>query len=307
MPIEVFGLDYAFLPKNEILSFEEFVRLIRIFTPLGLEKIRITGGEPLLRKDLPKLIEMINEIDGIQDIALTSNGSLVKALASDLKKAKLRRITISLDSLDDDRFTLMNGIGFKVQPILDGIEKAAEVGLPVKINMVVKKGVNEQDILPMARYFKEKGHTLRFIEFMDVGTTNGWKLDQVVPSKQIVEMIHSEMPLEPIEPNYNGEVATRFRYAGTRTEIGLISSVTQAFCSTCTRARLSTDGFLYTCLFASKGLDLRTPLRTGATDHEIEQLIREVWSKRDGHYSEIRLNHTSELQKNKKEMSYLGG
>lgn len=307
MPANIFDADYRFLAEDKLLTFEELARLVTIFSKLGVEKIRITGGEPLLRKELPKLIKMINQIDGIEDIALTSNGSLVKKFAKELKRANLQRITISLDSLDDERFSLMNGIGFKVQPILDGIEAASQAGLPIKINMVVRKGVNEQDILPMAKYFKQQGHILRFIEFMDVGNSNGWKLDQVIPSKQIIDLIHAEMPLEPVDANYYGEVASRYKYKGTSTEIGLISSVTQAFCSTCTRARLSAEGFLYTCLFASTGHDLRTPLRAGANDLELEQIIRRIWNLRNDHYSEIRLNDTPELHKNKVEMSHIGG
>lgn len=307
MPAEIFGADYAFLEKNKLLSFEELTRLTDIFTNLGVEKIRLTGGEPLMRGELHKLITMINEIDGVQDIALTTNGSLLAKKASALKLAGLNRVTVSLDSLDDSRFALMNGVGYKVKSVLDAIETAAEAGLPIKINMVVKKGSNESDILPMARYFKEKGHTLRFIEFMDVGNTNGWKLDQVLPSRAIMEMIHAEMSLEPIESNYYGEVASRYRYVGTDVEIGLISSVTQAFCATCTRARLSAEGRFYTCLFASDGVDLRTPIREGADDAALEQLIRDTWLKREDRYSEIRLSHTPSAGIKKAEMSYLGG
>ncbi|MBP1155618.1 MULTISPECIES: GTP 3',8-cyclase MoaA [unclassified Paenibacillus] len=307
MPAEIFGAGYAFLEKNKLLSFEELTRLTDIFTRLGVKKIRLTGGEPLMRGELQRLITMINGVEGIEDIALTTNGSLLAKHASALKTAGLRRVTVSLDSLDDERFALINGVGYKVSSVLDGIDAAAQAGFPVKINMVVKKGSNESDILPMSRYFKEKGHTLRFIEFMDVGNTNGWKLDQVVPSRAIVEMINAEMPLEPVEANYYGEVASRYRYAGTDVEIGVISSVTQAFCSTCTRARLSAEGRLYTCLFASEGLDLRTPLRDGASDTELEQLIRDTWQKREDRYSEVRLSHTSSTGIKKAEMSYLGG
>jgi cyclic pyranopterin phosphate synthase len=307
MPAEIFGPGYRFMEKDKLLTFEEMVRLTQIFTKLGVEKIRLTGGEPLLREELPKLISMINAVKGVKDIALTTNGSRLAKAAPLLKEAGLNRVTVSLDSLDDARFASINGVGFSVRPILDGIDAAAKAGFAIKINMVVKKGSNEEDILPMARYFKEKGHTLRFIEFMDVGNSNGWKLDQVVPSRDIVAAIHAEMPLEPIDANYYGEVASRYRYAGTQQEIGLISSVTHAFCATCTRARLSAEGRLFTCLFASEGTDLRAPLRDGASDAEMEELIRSVWVKRSDRYSEDRLSQTPGLKTVKAEMSYLGG
>ncbi|WP_323958378.1 GTP 3',8-cyclase MoaA [Brevibacillus composti] len=239
MPAEIFGPDYPFLPQHKLLSFEEITRLTGIFTSLGVEKIRITGGEPLMRRNLADLIRMIRQVDGVRDIAMTTNGSLLARHAEELKAAGLDRVTVSLDSLDDERFGRINGRGYRVEQILEGIEAAAAAGLGVKINMVVQRGVNDQDILPMARYFREKGHILRFIEFMDVGNSNGWKLDQVVPSREIIRMIHAEMPLEPVNPNYYGEVASRYRYAGTEQEIGLISSVTQAFCSV---ARNGTNG-----------------------------------------------------------------
>lgn len=308
MPAEIFGPDFAFLPQHKLLSFEELARLTRIFASLGVTKIRITGGEPLMRKDLPTLIRLIREVEGVHDIAMTTNGSLLARHARALKDAGLDRVTVSLDSLDDERFGKINGRGYRVADVLRGIEAAAEAGLGIKLNMVVQRGVNDQDILPMARYFREQKHTLRFIEFMDVGNSNGWKLDQVVPSSQIVRMIHEEMPLEPVDPNYFGEVATRYRYVGEETEIGLISSVTQAFCSTCTRARLSAEGKLYNCLFASTGDDLRTPLREGKSDEEIRELIRTLWAKRDDRYSEVRLNATPGLkQRAKVEMSHIGG
>lgn len=307
MPAEIFGADFPFLDKSKLLSFEEITRLVRVFQELGVEKVRITGGEPLLRKELHVLIHKIGQISGIQDIALTTNGSLLKKHAINLKKNHLNRVTVSLDSLDDERFAQMNGVGHKVQPVLDGIEAAHKAGFPVKINMVVKKGFNEQDILPMAAYFKKKGHILRFIEYMDVGNSNGWKLDQVYSNKQIRDLIHQTMPLEPIDPNYFGEVANRYRYQGTDTEIGFISSVTNPFCSSCTRARLSAEGMLYTCLFASQGHDLRTPLRDGINDEELKHLISELWRLRDDHYSEERLKNTKELKKKKIEMSHIGG
>lgn len=308
MPAEIFGPDFQFLPQDKLLSFEEITRLTEIFTSLGVEKIRITGGEPLMRKNLPRLIEMISQVEGVKDIAMTTNGSLLAQHAQALKEAGLHRVTVSLDSLDVGRFGQMNGRGYQVEAILHGIEVAAELGLNVKINMVVQRGVNDQDILPMARYFRQQGHILRFIEFMDVGNSNGWRLDQVVPSSEIVEMIHAEMPLEPIDPNYYGEVASRYRYRGTEQEIGFISSVTQAFCSTCTRARLSAEGKLYTCLFASNGEDLRDPLRSGFSDDQLKALIADIWGRREDRYSEERLKHTTGLPERKKvEMSHIGG
>lgn len=308
MPAEIFGSDYVFLQQSKLLSFEEITRLTRIFTSLGVEKIRITGGEPLMRRNLPTLISLIRQVEGVRDIAMTTNGSLLAQHAAELKEAGLDRVTVSLDSLDNERFGKMNGRGFQVETIIQGIDAAAEAGLGVKINMVVQRGVNDQDVLPMAAFFREKGHTLRFIEFMDVGNSNGWKLEQVVPSQEIAELIHSEMLLEQIEPNYFGEVASRYRYAGTNKEIGLISSVTQAFCSTCTRARLSAEGKLYTCLFASVGEDLRDPLRAGKSDDEIREQIQEIWHKRDDRYSEVRLRNTPGLPaRSKVEMSHIGG
>lgn len=308
MPAEIFGPDFEFLPQHKLLSFEEITRLTNIFTSLGVGKIRITGGEPLMRKNLPDLIRMIWQVEGVQDIAMTTNGSLLARHAQALKDAGLDRVTVSLDSLDNERFGQLNGRGYQVETVLNGIRVAAEVGLSIKINMVVQRGVNDQDILPMARYFREQGHTLRFIEFMDVGNSNGWKLDQVVPSSEIVRMIHEEMPLEAIDPNYFGEVASRYRYVGSDQEIGLISSVTQAFCSTCTRARLSAEGKMYNCLFASTGEDLREPLRAGHSDEEIKEQIRSIWERRDDRYSEERLKETPGLAKRSKvEMSHIGG
>jgi cyclic pyranopterin phosphate synthase len=307
MPAEIFGPDYRFLPQKELLSFEEITRLTQAFVSLGVEKIRITGGEPLMRKDLPLLIQMLNQVDGVRDIAMTTNGSLLAKNIDKLKAAGLQRVTISLDSLDEERFGQMNGKGYSISSVLEGIKAAEEAGLKVKINMVVQKGINEKDILPMARYFKGTGHILRFIEFMDVGNTNGWKLDQVVPSKRILEVINEEMPLEPVDPNYYGEVATRYRYKGAEEEIGFISSVTQAFCSSCTRSRISAAGQVYTCLFASKGVDLRTPIRDGISDSGLRDIIAGVWNTRDDRYSEERLSHTSDLDRKKVEMSHIGG
>jgi cyclic pyranopterin phosphate synthase len=308
MPAEIFGPDYPFLTQDKLLSFDEMSRWIRIFTSLGVEKIRITGGEPLMRPNVSRFISMIRDIPEIRDIAMTTNGSLLKKYAKELKEAGLHRVTISLDSLDDRIFGQMNGKGYKVEGVLQGIEAASEAGLGVKINMVIQRGVNEQEILPMARYFREKGHTLRFIEYMDVGNSNGWKMDQVVSSKAIHQMIHEESPLEPVDPHYYGEVATRYRYRDTSGEIGFISSVTQAFCSTCTRARISAEGRLYTCLFASKGTDLRSPLREGLSDEALYDLARSVWEKREDRYSEERLIVTKDVAKTQKvEMSHIGG
>lgn len=305
MPKEVFGRDYQFLDREELLTFEEIVRLARIFAGHGVEKIRLTGGEPLLRRDIERLIEMLARIPGL-DLTLTTNGSSPPKKARALKAAGLKRITVSLDSLDDAVFKTMNDVDFPVERVLEFVEASAAVGLtPVKINMVVKRGVNEHSILPMARYFREAGHILRFIEYMDVGHTNGWRMDDVVPAAEIVAMIDSEMPLEPTMPNYPGEVANRWHYRGGSGEIGVIASVTQAFCRTCTRARLSAVGSLYTCLFAVKGYDLRKLLRGGASDAEISRAIASVWTRRADRYSEIRTSATVGLPK--VEMSYIGG
>ena len=261
MPRDVFGPDYKFLARDQLLSFEEIVRLARLFTGHGVEKVRLTGGEPLLRKNIEHLIEMLADMPGL-DLTLTTNGSLLAKKARSLKAAGLRRVTVSLDSLDDAVFRRMNDADFPVADVLNGIDAAAAAGLaPIKINMVVKRGVNVESVLPMARYFKGSGHIVRFIEFMDVGHTNGWRMDDVVPSAEIVRMIGERMPLEPVDPNYRGEVAERWRYRDGSGEIGVISSVTQAFCRTCTRACLSTEGVLYTCLFATAGYDLRGMLR----------------------------------------------
>ena len=305
MPKEVFGSDHQFLERSQILTFEEITRLARIFVGHGVRKIRLTGGEPLVRKDLHLLVAMLSEISAL-DITLTTNGSLLARQAQALKEAGLKRISVSLDSLDDATFKAMNDVDFPVQKVIEGMDAAAAAGLgPIKVNMVVKRGLNESSILPMARFFREKGYILRFIEFMDVGHTNGWRLNDVVPAKEIVKMISAEMPLEPLDPNYQGEVAERWRYKDGSGEIGVIASVTQAFCGTCTRARLSAEGKLYTCLFAIKGFDLRDMLRSGATDAEISQAVARVWGKRDDRYSEIRSENTVSLPK--VEMSHIGG
>ncbi|MGA5662421.1 GTP 3',8-cyclase MoaA [Bacillus bombysepticus] len=307
MPEEIFGPDYSFLSNDKILSFDEIERITRIFVSLGVRKLRITGGEPLLRRGLPKLIERLNKIDGVEDIGLTTNGSLLKKFAPDLYKAGLSRVTVSLDSLEEERFFYLNGNRSKVQMVLEGIQAAAEVGMKIKINMVVQKGKNEQDILQMAQYFKENKHILRFIEYMDVGNYNGWDLKEVVSKQEIVDTIHQVMPLERIEENYSGEVATRYRYIGSDEEIGIISSVTDSFCSSCTRARISAEGKLYTCLFASKGNDLRELLRSEHTDEDIKDLVRDIWNNREDRYSDERLNHTNKKTMPKIEMSHIGG
>ena len=305
MPKEVFGSEYQFLHRDQILTFEEITRLARLFTSHGVGKIRLTGGEPLVRRDVPRLVAMLNEIPDL-DLTLTTNGSLLKRFARPLRDAGLRRVTVSLDSLDDETFKKMNDVDFPVSKVLEGMDAAAQAGLgPVKVNMVVKRGLNETSILPMARFFREKGYILRFIEYMDVGHTNGWRLDDVVPAAEIVRTISAEMPLEPADPNYTGEVAERWRYTDGGGEIGVIASVTQAFCHTCTRARLSAEGKLYTCLFGIKGHDFRALLRDGATDEEILQKIAQVWGKRTDRYSEIRSENTIDLPK--VEMSHIGG
>ncbi|AYF83566.1 GTP 3',8-cyclase MoaA [Bacillus cereus] len=307
MPEEIFGPDYSFLSNDKILSFDEIERITRIFVSLGVRKLRITGGEPLLRRGLPKLIERLHKIDGVEDIGLTTNGSLLKKFAPDLYKAGLSRVTVSLDSLEEERFFYLNGNRSKVQRVLEGIQAAAEVGMKIKINMVVQKGKNEQDILQMAQYFKENRHILRFIEYMDVGNYNGWDLKEVVSKQEIVNTIHKVMPLERIEANYSGEVATRYRYIGSDEEIGIISSVTDSFCSSCTRARISAEGKLYTCLFASKGNDLRELLRSEHTDEDITDVVRDIWNNREDRYSDERLNHTNKKTIPKIEMSHIGG
>jgi cyclic pyranopterin phosphate synthase len=305
MPKEIFGKDYQFLPRAEILTFEEIERLVRIFVSLGVEKIRLTGGEPLVRRDLERLVEKLARI-GDLDLTLTTNGSLLAQKARALADAGLRRVTVSLDSLDDATFKRMNDSDFPVAKVLAGIEAAQAVGLaPIKINMVTKRGVNESSIVPMARYFKGTGITLRFIEFMDVGSTNGWRLDDVVPARDIVAMIDREMPLEPVQAGYRGEVAARYRYKDGAGEIGVISSVTQPFCADCTRARLSADGSLYTCLFATEGHDLRALVRSQATDDEITHAIASIWTERVDRYSDLRSEQTAGLHKI--EMSFIGG
>jgi cyclic pyranopterin phosphate synthase len=304
MPKEVFGREYAFLPRRELLTFEEIERVARVFVDLGVQKLRITGGEPLLRRDLEVLVERLASIDDELDVTLTTNGALLTQKAQALAAAGLSRVTVSLDSLDDEVFRAMNDVDFPVARVLAGIDAAAEAGLPVKVNVVVKRGLNEESVLDIARRFRGTGHSVRFIEFMDVGATNGWRLDDVVPAAEIVSAIGAEFPLEPVEAAYRGEVAERYRYLDGAGEIGVIASVTQPFCGDCTRARISADGKLYTCLFAVRGHDLRALLRSGSGD-ELEETIRSVWTRRVDRYSELRTAETSALRK--VEMSYIGG
>ena len=309
MPAEIFGESYQFLPKEEILSFEEITRLARIFVDLGVKKLRITGGEPLLRNDLPALIAMLSGIDGVEDLTLTTNGYLLAQQAQSLKDAGLNRVTVSLDSIDDEIFKKMNGRSFAPHRVLRGIEKAAEVGLsPVKINAVVQKGVNDQSVVELARHFKGSGHIVRFIEYMDVGNRNGWKWDEVVPAAEIIQRIDAELPLEPLENDYRGEVAMRHKYRDGDGEVGVIASVTEPFCGDCNRSRLSTDGSLFTCLFASQGVSLRDPIRAGASDRELNELISRVWGKRVDRYSAER-TELADLQNAppKIEMYQIGG
>ena len=306
MPKEVFGRDFPFLPRADLLTFEEITRLARLFVAHGVEKIRLTGGEPLLRRNIEELIAMLRGIDGLRDLTLTTNGSLLARKADALREAGLQRVTVSLDSLNDEVFTSMNDMDVPVARVLDGIAAADRAGLrPIKVNMVVKRGTNEGHVVDMARYFRGSGHIVRFIEFMDVGHTNGWKMDEVVPAADIIEAIDAEWPLEPAEPNYQGEVANRYRYKDGAGEIGVIASVTQSFCGACTRARLSAEGKLYTCLFGVRGHDFRELLRGGRTDDEIAHFLRTVWRARTDRYSDLRASQSPDLPK--VEMSYIGG
>lgn len=306
MPKTVFGRDYPFLPRKDVLSYEEIVRLARLFSEQGVGKIRLTGGEPLLRRDIERLIEQLAAIPGLE-IALTTNGSLLAARARGLRNAGLARVTVSLDALNDDIFKRMNDADYPVAKVLEGIEAAAAAGLaPVKINTVVKRGTNDGEIVPLARLFRNSGHILRFIEYMDAGNANAWQAAEVVPAAEVVSRIDAEFPLEAIDPNYPGEVAERWRYRDGAGEIGVIASVTQAFCHSCTRVRLSTDGRLYTCLFASDGFDLRSLLRDGADDTQVAAAIARVWGDREDRYSELRRAGQPAPAK-KIEMSYIGG
>ena len=310
MPKEVFDKAYRFLPHAQLLSFEEITRLAQVFIGLGVEKIRLTGGEPLLRRNLEALIEMLSDLRTRAgtplDLTLTTNASVLARKAEALARAGLKRVTVSLDALDDATFRAMNDVDFPVADVLAGIDAAAAAGLaPVKVNMVVKRGFNDHEIVSMARHFRGSGHILRFIEFMDVGSSNGWRMDDVVPSAEVLRRIGEHFPLEAIEPNYGGEVAERWRYRDGAGEIGVISSVTQAFCRDCTRARLSTEGKLYLCLFADTGHDLRELLRGGASDAELATAIGRIWRVRKDRYSEIRTEATA--RQRKVEMSYIGG
>ncbi len=310
MPKEIFGPDFAFLPRSEVLTFEEIHRLAGLFVELGVEKLRITGGEPLVRRDVAVLIAMLAPIrtpDGRPvDLTLTTNGSALRRLAVPLAAAGLQRVTVSLDSLDDEVFRAMNGVDFPVAAVLDGIAAAAEAGLaPIKVNMVVKRAVNEASVVPMARWARDAGVILRFIEYMDVGHSNGWRLDEVVPADELVAAIDAEMPLEPLPANYAGEVATRWRYRDGSGEVGVIASVSAPFCGDCTRARLSAEGKLYTCLFAVDGHDLRGRLRDGASDEEMRAAIAAVWRARTDRYSELRTAATGDRPK--VEMFAIGG
>ncbi|ALC50813.1 GTP 3',8-cyclase MoaA [Bacillus thuringiensis] len=306
MPAEIFGPDYAFLKDEFLLTFDEIERLAKLFVNIGVRKIRITGGEPLLRKDLAKLIARLVKIDGLIDIGLTTNAIHLTKQAKALKEAGLHRVNVSLDAIDDDIFKNINGRNINTKPVIKGIIAAKEAGLEVKVNMVVKKGMNDHQVLPMAAYFKEQGITLRFIEFMDVGSTNGWNFDQVVTKRELIEMIHKVYPLEPAEAHYFGEVAKRYRYVGTNVEVGFITSVSESFCGSCTRARISADGKFYTCLFATEGLNVRELLRGNLSDEELLSVIQDVWMNRKDRYSDER---TEESAKNrpKIEMSYIGG
>jgi len=306
MPKEVFGDDYVFLPKNELLSFEEIERFAKLFALLGVKKLRLTGGEPLMRRDLPKLVEKLLKIEGIEDIGLTTNGVLLKQYAQPLYDAGLRRLNMSLDALNPETFGKLNGRGIKPELILSNIDHAQKIGFEIKVNMVVQKGVNEEEILPMAAYFKERGITLRFIEFMDVGNDNGWSFEKVVTKKEIYEMISAIYDIEPAEEDYYGEVAKRYRYLDNGAQVGFITSVSESFCSTCTRSRLSSDGKLYTCLFASEGFDLRELIRSGLTDAELLEVITGVWQNRGDRYSDERTEQTAKNRK-KIGMSYIGG
>ena len=305
MPKEIFGRDFEFLRRSELLTFEEITRVARIGAELGVHKLRLTGGEPLLRRDLERLVGMLAAIDGIDDIAMTTNGSLLPRKARALADAGLRRVTVSLDSLDDAVFGAVNDVDFPVGRVLEGIAAAADAGLPVKVNMVVKRGLNDGSVLDMARHFRGTGHVLRLIEYMDVGSTNGWQMDDVVPAAELVAAIAAEWELEPVDPAYPGEVARRYRYADGGGEIGLIASVTQPFCHDCSRARLSAEGRLYTCLFAAAGHDLRRRLRGEGGDPDVEAFLRRIWGRRSDRYSEIRTAETS--GRPKVEMSHIGG
>ncbi len=306
MPREVFGPGFEFLSRSELLTFEEIHRLAGIFVDLGVDKIRLTGGEPLLRRDVDQLVGMLAGLAGLSDLTMTTNASLLPRKAEALRAAGLRRITVSLDALDDDVFRAMSDVKVPVSTVLDGIRAASEAGLsPVKVNMVVKRGANEDQILPLAEYFRGSGHILRFIEFMDVGNSNGWRMDDVVTAREIRDTVDARWPLEPLDPNYTGEVANRYRYRDGEGEVGIIASVTRPFCGSCTRARITANGELFTCLFSGTGHDLREPLRAGASDEELRAMIRGIWERRADRYSELRSRATVDLPR--VEMSRIGG
>jgi cyclic pyranopterin phosphate synthase len=306
MPADSFGPDFEFLPRSALLTYEEIERVAKIFVQLGVKKIRLTGGEPLLRRDLPVLVEKLSAIKDLDDIGLTTNGVLLPKLADQLKKAGLKRVNVSLDSLDDELFGKINGRGIGIGPVIEGIEAAQRAGLGVKINMVVKKGLNDSEIVPMAKFCKEKKLELRYIEYMDVGSTNGWKMDDVITKKQIYELLKDHFEMEPVNPAYYGEVAKHYRYKDTDVQVGFITSVSESFCTSCTRARLSANGQIFTCLFNGNGQDIRNFMRNGATDQELADRISAIWSERIDRYSDERTAETNKHRK-KIEMSYIGG
>ena len=306
MPREIYGSAFRFLPQTDLLTFEEITRLARVAISLGVTKIRLTGGEPLLRRDVERLVGMLAGLEGLHDLTLTTNGSLLAAKAVGLAAAGLKRVTVSLDSLEDKVFARLNDVDFPVARVLEGIDAAEHAGLaPIKVNMVVRRGLNESSVLPMARFARERGYVLRFIEYMDVGHTNGWAVEEVVPSAEVIAVIATELPLEPLAPQYPGEVASRWRYLDGSGEIGVIGSVTQPFCGACTRARLTAEGELFTCLFGTRGTDLRTPLRAGVDDDGLRRRLVDVWSLRTDRYSESRSAATADLPR--VEMSRIGG
>jgi cyclic pyranopterin phosphate synthase len=306
MPRELFGPDHAFLPRAQILDFEEIARVVRAAVPLGVHKLRLTGGEPLVRRNVAELVRMLAAIDGVDDLTLTTNGSLLATKAGALAEAGLSRVTVSLDALDDATFMRMNDARVPVSRVLDGIAAAERAGLtPIKVNAVIRRGLNEHAVLDLAQQFRGTGKIVRFIEYMDVGATNGWRLDDVVPAREILERIDARWPLEPMDADYRGEVAQRYRYRDGAGEVGVISSVSQPFCGDCTRARLSADGRIYTCLFASSGHDVRAVLRSGQTDADLMAFLADVWQGRSDRYSELRTLETAAQPK--VEMSYIGG
>jgi len=306
MPAEIYGERYEFLPRNDLLTFEEITRIVKLSTQLGVKKVRLTGGEPLVRQDVVELVSMIANLDGIEDFAMTTNAYLLSGMAESLKKAGLQRITVSLDSIDDEVFKKMNGRGFGTAKVIDGIAAAKEAGLdPIKINAVVQKGINDNTLVELASWCRDNGYTPRFIEYMDVGTLNDWKLDEVLPASEIVKIIEGEFSVTPIESSYRGEVAKRYRYKDGKGEFGVISSVTQPFCGDCTRLRLSPEGQIVTCLFADGGTDLRGPMRSNIPDEELLNIMSGTWSNREDRYSEIRTSMTS--PRKKVEMYHIGG